>query len=100
MMVKFIFTIWMSLIVCVTASCQTLLHHKESGKINGVIDGLDTLHAIPINESRMLHDFAIKKVNLEKRVKVLTLIVLELETKLSVAEKGYEALLTNSGNTA
>lgn len=88
-----------SLIVSETVHCQTFVRNKK-GEIVGVISGKDTLHAIPINESRKIHELAVKKLVLDHKIKIQDSIMFNLQFRIYELESGYENLLTNSGSTA
>lgn len=86
----------MSLIVCGTAHCQTFVKNKK-GEIVGIINGKDTLHAMPINESRQIHELAIKKIILDHKLEIQDSIMFNLQFRIYELESGYENLLGNSG---
>ena len=89
----------MSLTVSGIGHCQILIKNKK-GDIVGIVDGKDTLHAIPIAESRMLHEFAVRKLYLDSMVYVRESEILNLEARVRMLTREYEKLLDNSGGTA
>ena len=82
------------------ALCQHFVKNKKNEIVGVITEKGDTLHAIPIAESRTLHLLAVKYVYLDKKIQIQDSIINNLEYELWAMELGYEDLMTNSGDTA
>lgn len=90
----------MSLIISETVLSQTFVKNKK-GKIVGIItEKGDSLHVLPIVESRLVHEAAVKKLHLDRKILVKDSLITNLEHRLYQMESGYEDLMTTSGETA
>lgn len=90
----------MSLMLSETASSQNFVRNRE-GEIVGVItEQGDTLHAIPITESRIIHEAAVKHMNLLHQRRVMDSVIQNLMYQIWEIERRYEDLMKNAGDTS
>ena len=90
----------MSLIISETAFSQNFVRNKKGSIVGVITEKGDTLHALPIAESRIIHEAAVKKLVLAREVQVMDSLIGNLEFRLWSMERRYEDLMTNSGSTA